>query len=638
MFGLRLSSPRLHALTSRQSLPRLVESALFVVAIWMLAATTWGNLRSTGPASLAILTLIAALSGMIDRGTAIRRLAVLALAFVAAYWVRNHTESLIAHRVGRFTLLGGLGVTALLSVPSAVVIWLRRMQSRLNDLPNLRSGFAVAVFAVAVPSACLYWNTTIHVWTGDTMPVVPTVVQIVTTGSRELTPVVDRAAPGAADYDPRNVEPADLDRWKLTSKTGWPYFVREVQGRPGLYSTYPAGMEVFALPVVLGASALGYDVHNDYVQLKLEKLTASILTGCSLALFFLIALHFGSLSGAFATTWLMATGSVFSTTLGMLLWQQGGIVFWMLLALAVEVRAAGRPGWTGLLLQALACGWILACRPSAVTFLVPFGLWVMARDRRRGLLLPALAILCYLPWGLMYWSIYRTPFGPSMGFLNETWSPGQFVLDVLVSPGRGLFVFQPWLLLLLLRISPAVRTGEKTLPGWSLFALGMVSLHVLLIASWPCWWGGSCYGSRLIAEVVPIVALFVVRPASWLLARREGWIPLAAIGLVGFAVHVPCLYYDGWLWNGLPISADANPWRLWDWGPPAVPSRAGQQPVTGTRHGPRQAEAAGVQTARTRGRPPTGRLLRAVGREETQFHAGRQAVLFLSLSRPEPHG
>lgn len=548
MLGLRLSIPSVQP-PVRASWQRLAEWSLFVAAVGIFALTAWARIRTTGPAALAGLTILAAVMRTIDRRTAVRRLCVLLLAFGAATLIRNHTASLIAHRVGRFTLLSGLGLAVLLSVPSAVVAVLARLNARLRQSPNDRAGIAVALLGITLPSAFLYANSTIHVWTGDTMPVVPTVVQMAQTGSRELSSFVP---------------PSGLYRWDVCGP-GRPYFVREVPGGPGVYSTYPAGMELFAWPGVLAMQALGFDIRDDELHLRIEKGTASVLAGLSLALFFLIALHFGSPAGAFAVAWLLATGSVFSSTLGMLLWQQGGTVFWMLLALVVEFRTAGRPGWKGLLVQALACGSILACRPSAVTFLVPFGLWVLARDWKRGLLLPLLAVLCYLPWGVMYWTLYRNPFGPAMGFLQETWFPGEFLLGVLVCPGRGLFVFQPCLLLLALRLWPAARAGESNVPrGWTPFALGMVTLHLLLIASWPVWWGGFCYGSRLIAEVVPILALFLVRPVGWLLTFREGWVPVALLGLLGFAIHVPCLYYDAWLWNALPISADANPWRLWD--------------------------------------------------------------------------
>lgn len=134
------------------------------------------------------------------------------------------------------------------------------------------------------------------------------------------------------------------------------------------------------------------------------------------------------------------------------------------------------------------------------------------------------------------------------------------------SPGRGLFVFQPFLWLVALNAFKSIRElpGHEPL-GWRPFALGAAGLHLLLIASWPIWWGGFCYGSRLVAEMVPLLALFAVRPAGWLLERRGGWIALATLAGIGLAIHVPCLYHDAWLWNAYPVSANAHPERMWDW-------------------------------------------------------------------------
>jgi hypothetical protein len=205
-----------------------------------------------------------------------------------------------------------------------------------------------------------------------------------------------------------------------------------------------------------------------------------------------------------------------------------------------------------------------------VTFLVPFGLWVLARDWRRGVAIPLVAAVAFLPWASMYHSLYGNPFGPAMGFLDAHWYPGRFVDGVLFSPGRGLFVFQPWLVFLGLLAWRSVRidSARPLPPGWPAIALTTMAAHVLLVGSWQVWWGGFCYGSRLAAEVVPVAALFVVRPVGLLLRKEWGWAVVAGVGLVGFAVHAPCAYYDAWLWNALPISADAHPERLWDWSDP----------------------------------------------------------------------
>jgi hypothetical protein len=212
---------------------------------------------------------------------------------------------------------------------------------------------------------------------------------------------------------------------------------------------------------------------------------------------------------------------------------------------------------------------MLACRPSAVTFLVPFGLWILARDWRRGVVMPVVAAAAFLPWAASYYALYRQPFGPSMGFLAEQWFPGENIGGVLFSPGRGLLVYQPWIVLLGLLVLRSARVGDRPLPpGWAGFAAGTLLLHVLLIGSWPMWWGGFCYGSRLAAEVVPVAGLLAVRPIGWLFHTSWGWAVVAAVGVLGFAVHAPCAYYDAWLWNAVPVSADAHPERLWDWSRP----------------------------------------------------------------------
>jgi hypothetical protein len=514
-----------------------------------LGMTVWGRMRTTAPLILAVLLIAVSRVQGSTRREFLRRFLVLMTTFVVAYLVRNYTGGLISHRVSRFVLCCGLMVSLVLAMTTTLKMVLKRIAQLFKEHPaSARSG-GLAVLLVGLPSFAFFQSLTPSVWTYDTLPVVPTVVEMYHTGRRDLS---------------RFLPPSGYRRWDVYESPQL-YFVREAPGRAGVYSAYPAGMELFAWPVVVVFDCCGYSLFNDDVQLQIEKRTASLVAALALSLFFLIALRFGSPSAAACATIMLATGSVFTSTLGVLLWQQGGVVFWMLAILLVEFNAAEEPRFPALLLQAFACSAMLACRPSAVTFLVPFGVWILARDWRRGLLLPILALISYSPWAAMYWSIYRDPFGPSMGFLKDAWSPGEHLTSVLFSPGRGLFVYQPFFVLLVLL--PFVRTVSPV-RGWVPFSLGIIGLHLALISSWPCWWGGSCYGSRLVAEVVPIVTLFVVRPIDWILQGREGWLGVVALVVLGLALHVPCVYYDAWLWNALPISADANPWRLWDWANP----------------------------------------------------------------------
>jgi hypothetical protein len=218
-----------------------------------------------------------------------------------------------------------------------------------------------------------------------------------------------------------------------------------------------------------------------------------------------------------------------------------------------------------MLVQAIACSLMLACRPSSATFLVPFGLWVLIRDWRRGLLLPAVAVIAYLPWAAMYRAIYGNLLGPGAIGFDVSWTPLANVGGVVFSPGRGLFVYQPWMWVLPLLLRRDVRTDAAypLPPGWYLFCLAVIAFHVAMVGSWPVWWGGCCWGSRLAAEVVPIVGLLVVRPLGWLMARQWGWLVLGVLLAAGLAVQLPYLYGDGGWWIGTVI--DSHPQCFWDW-------------------------------------------------------------------------
>jgi hypothetical protein len=517
-----------------------VEAVLFVATLAVLAGVVWGRVRTTGPAALAAFTVLAALIGALDRAAAARRVGVLLATVFAAALIRELGSDVAAHRASRMALVAGLAVAVGSSLPAALLDRFRRIATTIAADPGGRTAVGVALFGVAVPAAGLFALTTPCVVAGDTMPVVPTVVRTLTAGTRDLSPFVE-SPPG---------------RWAAFGP-GTPYFVRPGPAG-GWFSSYPAGMEVFAGPAVVLGAAAGCDLADDAVLLWIEKLTAAAMTGGSLGLFFLVAVRVGPPAAAFAVVWLLATGSVFTTTLGMLLWQQGGVVFWSLVVLLIEF--AGGRRWV---VQGVACGLMLACRPSAVTFLLPFGLWVLARDRRRGLLVPAVAALAYLPWAVLYQSLYGSPLGPTAVQAAADWSPLAHFAGVLVSPGRGLLVYQP--LLWLLPIWAACRGPAGGPWGWPAFALLTAGCHLALVSSWPVWWGGACYGSRLAAEAVPPLALLAVRPVAWLLTVRGGPAVLVAVGLLGAAVHAPCAAYQAWVWNVIPAPVDQHPERLWDW-------------------------------------------------------------------------
>ncbi len=270
-----------------------------------------------------------------------------------------------------------------------------------------------------------------------------------------------------------------------------------------------------------------------------------------------------------ASTLLLAVGSALFSTCGQALWQQGGVIFWMLVVLFVEFRRSVRPVRGGTWLQGVACAMMLACRLSASLLVVSFGAWVLVREPRRAVRVALAAAVAFVPWAILHASLYGTPLGPSVGLLaREAWfgTVSEGLKGVLFSPARGLFVYQPWLLgglafslfLWMRRRCPGAGPA-----GWGWFCLTATALHLALIGTWGCWWGGHCWGSRLTAEIVPLLALLCVPAVAQLISGQAGRLVLALLVVLSFALHASAVFKHADNWNNYVNWR--NPAVLWSW-------------------------------------------------------------------------
>src|SRR5262249_34972565 len=140
-----------------------------------------------------------------------------------------------------------------------------------------------------------------------------------------------------------------------------------------------------------------------------------------------------------------------------------GIILGSLTLLLLEFR---RPGRAGAVAQGVVCGMLPACRLTAVSFLLPFGVWVLLRSPRRAAGVALVAAPASLPWGAYHLSVYGSPLGPSaVHMAGSNWSAriAPRLAGVMLSPGRGLLTYQPWIVLALLTALPAVRRGAARL-------------------------------------------------------------------------------------------------------------------------------------------------------------------------------
>ncbi len=211
------------------------------------------------------------------------------------------------------------------------------------------------------------------------------------------------------------------------------------------------------------------------------------------------------------------------------------IVTWALYRFAYRVQ--GQHRWRWVLLAGLAMAIGLTMRFEmiiAVVFVGLFLLWELRSVRvganRQGnqaidaaagntrSLLRLLALYLgpslIIGLGLLYFnyvrfgSIWETGYSRELSF-GRPWV-GSFGL--LFSPGRGLFIYAPFMLLLFFGLRPAWRRLPRPY-FWLIAAICL--FYWLFYGSWFAWGGTWGWGPRFLLPILPLLMLFIAEPLAW---------------------------------------------------------------------------------------------------------------------------
>jgi hypothetical protein len=136
---------------------------------------------------------------------------------------------------------------------------------------------------------------------------------------------------------------------------------------------------------------------------------------------------------------------------------------------------------------------------------------------------------------------------------------------ILLSPGRGLLIYTPIVIFALAVFVPRARESRKQHLPVVIAATAFCLLHIGIIAAWPNWWGGYCWGPRLLTEVyAPIIVLLAAGlPAISGKAWQWAFAVTAVYCVFIQALGVYC--YPKGHWDHLPLSVDRHHERLWNW-------------------------------------------------------------------------
>lgn len=340
--------------------------------------------------------------------------------------------------------------------------------------------------------------------------------------------------------------------------TTWPNSIVEQGGH--LYYAFPLGTSLGATPFVFIANLLGQDMAIPVHDTALQKSLAALATVLAFLLIYLISLHFVGELASLALAAAFILGTSIASTVGSALWSSDfALVLTLAALLLLLYDAEGRSGRaTPFLLGALLFAAYLT-RPITAIFALLVALYLLIC--RRQLLLPTIGTFGVLFGLFMLFSSQE--FGQP---LPDYYRPARLrrndllltsLYGNLLSPGRGLLIYTPFLLLVLAGIPFILRREART--PWLWLALAWIALHLFAIGRVGLWWGGWGFGSRLMTDVLPgflLLALLVVANARQVLSLRAWQGAMAAF--VAMALLAVLINTGQGLFN--PASLAWNRW------------------------------------------------------------------------------
>jgi hypothetical protein len=309
----------------------------------------------------------------------------------------------------------------------------------------------------------------------------------------------------------------------------------------GLMSLYPIVVPVLVAPLYVPAVVYLHfrgwsDARLDYVARVMEKLSASFLAALSVSLLYLLLRRRTTERTALLLTLAYALGTTTWTISGQALWQHG---LGQLLVIAALLLLTAPSSTPRALAVGLLCGLIACNRPPDVVLAAVLGAYALFfwAGLRRAVWLAmtaALPMVLALLYNLHFAGNIAGGYGVIGGsrFFQHDLLAG--IGGLLISPTRGLIVFSPFVLFLVMAPwnLPSNREERRlTL----VMSLGVV-IQILLYAKTD-WRSGLSWGPRYMTDLLPFLIWMLVP----VVARLRGAGRVAFLVAVGVAVAIEAI-------------------------------------------------------------------------------------------------
>lgn len=342
---------------------------------------------------------------------------------------------------------------------------------------------------------------------------------------------------------------------------GLPYYLVRAKGH--YVSWYPVGAPLLAVPIYLPAVASGIRTDDPGLAV-LEKLSAAVIVAVSALLLYLVLRHLTTRPLALALVTVYGVGTSSLSVSSQALWQHGPSQLALVAALYCLVRARDESRWA--VFAGLPLAFSVVVRPVNVLVALPLAVHAAWKHPRHapGLVLSALPAVAFQLWyNVAYFDdLFHTQLSRITVPVWQT-SLLEGLGGLLMSPGRGLLVYSPVLVVGLIGLARAWRSGGD--PLLRTLSVGAV-LTILLYGKWAKWWGGYTYGPRLLADLSPVFVLGMLPLADRLTRRRAWQVVFSLLTAWSIVAHAMGAFVDDHLTWNRRVDVEAHPDRLWQWG------------------------------------------------------------------------
>jgi hypothetical protein len=355
----------------------------------------------------------------------------------------------------------------------------------------------------------------------------------------------------------------------VSTLVGAPHAPRSKGGPPApgpndhVCSVFPPGMGLLALPFFLPVVLSGAPALDLGMLLRVGHLAAAFYETLAALLLWAVLRRLLSDRAALALVLLYFLGTSVRTVASQALWQHPGVHLAVAGSLWLVLHDRWLPLW-----REFVAGVVLGLGGFVRQTAAVLALGIAGPRARATLAALAGAAVGIVPLLLFNWLAFGSPLEMGYGTKPFDTPPTEGLYGLLLSPSRGLFVYEPWALLglggLLMARSRGGRIGER------LGTLLLVWILVLfLYSTYAEWWGGRVFGPRFLDDLAAVLVIglawgiktgaFAHRAMRVLLWLSAAW------SVVIF--NAAALVYDQ-KWDTVPVNVNDDPTKIFSWSDP----------------------------------------------------------------------